>query len=110
MVSAFALTTVLLPAGGWSLGRKPGRDGRVTRTRDPFPTAMAAIPPHPRSTTSGPVLTSSTVAPKTVREPGVVAAYRGEELFFNVRRECLTASARQTRCSAWGGGRNCPKN
>ena len=75
---------VLLPAGVWSLDRMPGRDGRVTRTRDPFPTMMTAIPPYPRSTTSGPVQTSSTTAPKTVREPGVVAAYHGEDLFFNV--------------------------
>ena len=94
---------VLLPAGVWSLDRMPGRDGRVTRTRDPFPTAMAAIPPHPRSTTSGPVLPSSTVAPKTVQEHGVVAAYRGEELFFNVERECITATARQTKVLRAGG-------
>ena len=93
----------LLPAGCWSLGRMPGRDGRVTRTRGPIPTAMTAIPPHPRSTTSGPVLPSSTVAPKTVREPGVVAAYRGEELFFNVERECITATARQTKVLRAGG-------
>ena len=95
---------VWLPAGIWSLDRMPGRDGRVTRTRDPFPTMMTAIPPHPQSTTSGPVLTSSTVAPKTVREPGVVAAYRGEELFFIVKQGYATAVARQKNMLRERGG------